>query len=268
MACPSCGGQAAVAIMSGVVECVETLFAPTGAHPSGIHGPTVRHVTCGRRYQVPVAGSTLGICGCGMQAIAVCARCANPICLTDLTRVQDRVICAQHLRDEQAAEQARVDREVDAAWRVFVAALDRFQQTGTSVESTHLYRHAVAGRGWNSQAQMVYGNADRAVVRRLRPGAPCPLHPPGTCWVTEVRRNGKVLRRVAAAECDLPLWPITPDHFPTCVDSVGNLFLLTNDIRPVQDVTPSWFAQHAQSLAMPLPEVLLLAAELLRDLDQ
>ena len=145
MACPSCGSTAYTLIGPGVAQCQGTLALPTGAHPSGAAGPTTRYGVCGLRYQVTTGGSALGMCECGMQAIARCAKCGKPLCLDHSARADGRILCYDDYRAEATARSQVAEKELADAWQAFAGALTSAKARGLHAPADHVGQHRLAG---------------------------------------------------------------------------------------------------------------------------
>lgn len=123
MACPRCGGAAHVLVSPGLAQCTGTVLVNTGAPPSGAFGPPQIPQPCGQRYQVAPNGPSLGICSCGMGAIAVCVTCGAPLCLDHAYRRSGQMHCRDcTTKIDRDREQAAHFAEVEAIARVVEAA--------------------------------------------------------------------------------------------------------------------------------------------------
>jgi len=112
MTCPACGSSARVLISPGVAECQGVVGFATGAHPSGVHGPTMRTGVCGRRYQVANQGGPTVLCECGMQSVGACVECGTPGCLDHLSQFNGKRLCGTHVQAAWDALQQSLEAEL------------------------------------------------------------------------------------------------------------------------------------------------------------
>jgi hypothetical protein len=89
---------------------------PTGAHPSGVHGPTTvtRGYVCGTRYHEAQGGTAAPrTCGCGTYAIGECATCNTPVCGDHSWMMAGQRLCRDCVAaaNEREAAASRASRE-------------------------------------------------------------------------------------------------------------------------------------------------------------
>lgn len=115
MSCPHCGGNQRRLIAPGLYECTSTVevmgYMPAPGPSQGpvplIPGPELR--VCGNRYQEGSVTAPLGLCSCGMSAVAECVDCRKVLCGDHIASRNGRVLCKD---DRLAFDRERVTREL------------------------------------------------------------------------------------------------------------------------------------------------------------
>lgn len=226
MACPSCGSTSYTLVAQGVAQCQGVVAVPTGAHPSGAMGPTTQTMACGTRYQVPVQGN-LGVCSCGMGAVAACTICGTPVCLDHAGRLDGKIACVADLTRAVTESRAEAERAEQAAWERFTAALEAARQRGLSGPGARKASHFVTAYSSNGYRAEVgtSGDVPQKVLDTLQPGSECPTHRGMGCVVesVDIYKSGMFRKKAFKATCVIELWPLQDEAHYRGLTSTGTM---------------------------------------------
>jgi hypothetical protein len=210
MSCPLCGRSEGVVIRDGVIECTAPRPIPTGAHPSGIHGPTVRLVPCGVWYQVRRTSSGPACRFCSVEAVFSCTVCAAPLSLGCSAFRGGNALCAEDARRHDAAI-AQAASARSAELREFATSLDKASKNVVKLRPDLRVQHEL--HRWSPQTNSSGGGYLPARMREFRVGSQCPKHG-GRCLVTSRFRTGRWSQTPSWVTCQAPAWVV---HHPTGV---------------------------------------------------
>jgi hypothetical protein len=218
--CPRCGSTQGVLIADGVVECTGPVPISTGAHPSGIHGPTVRLVPCGLWYQVRRSSPGAACAFCPVAAVFSCAECHVPLSLSCTAFRAGKTLCAPHAKDHDSAVARAAAEARDAELRELAIWLDRAAKRTAHLQPDVEVEHPLFK--WSDG-----GGIPAAQMRSFRVGSPCPRHG-GGCAVTVISRPGWWRPTPHRVTCSAPGWVV---HHPTNVleENWRNVLLLLAD---------------------------------------
>jgi hypothetical protein len=118
---------------------------------------------------------------------------------------------------------------------------------------------------WNTQAQMSYGSASPDQLAKARNGGDCPLHEGYRCTVIAVSYAGLINRKVTSANCQMPLWPLTPGiHNPYYLDSKGHAVRLITDYPyEAEPLQPDTFRSIAGEMRLSTAGAIQAATKLI-----
>jgi hypothetical protein len=204
MSCPLCGRAVGVLICDGVIECTAPRPIPTGAHPSGIHGPTVRLVPCGVWYQVRRTSSGAVCRFCSVEAVFSCTVCRAPLSLgCSVFRGGDALCAEDARRHDEAVAQAASDRSTEL--REFATSLDMASKNVVKLRPDLRVQHEI--HRWSPQTNSSGGGYLPARMRDFRVGSQCPEHG-GRCLVTARYPTGWWPPTPKWVTCQAPAWVV------------------------------------------------------------
>ena len=144
-----------------------------------VPGPELR--SCGHEYQEGPPSADLGLCDCGMAAVARCVDCGGPLCGMDLRRRGGQVLCATDVQARESAEEA--DRFRDSLDKLVASARSHSDPTARAL---FLYVHGPIYPRYEPN-QGPRGDDAKAIADTVRNllthASPVFRYQPGNGWV-------------------------------------------------------------------------------------